>query len=155
MGKTVSPALGAFDITALLRQIVFDLGTYRSSLQTWRRVGAGKQQSGASVNVSQLGGLEAKQQMGQTVVDARGFGPVGGKQTFGRWIDVIRALSELSARFDKLAERSGVSSPELGFAASAQSLMESARAAGLARETVATIIQEELNRAFSDGQSKP
>jgi len=62
-------------------------------------------------------------------------------------------MLELSARFDKLAERNGVSSPELGVDASVQHLFSSARVAGLDREAVDEIVEKEFDRVFGGKQS--
>lgn len=130
MGRQSSVPYGVADITTLLRQIVLDLTSPTIPAQNWRRAAGKKQAAGSVIDLS------------------RGVSAGGGKQSLGFGVDVINVLRELSARIDKLAQIGGTSSAQLSVAANLQSTFGSARAAGIDRERLATIIKEELENAF-------
>ncbi len=128
MGKFTGSFFDPRDISQMLRRLVSELTVGDISGAGWRR--KGKQSSGVPIDiVERLGG--------------------GGKQSAGIGVDVINLLRDLNGRLDKLAEHSGVSTAELRLAASLSDVFQAARASGISRETVATRLKDELERAFA------
>ena len=128
MGKFTGSFFDPRDISQILRKMVVELAGADLSGTTWRR--KGKQSAGVPIDiVERLGG--------------------GGKQTPGIGVDVINLLRDIDGRLDKLADHSGVSTAELRLAASLSDVFRTARASGISRETVATRLKDELERAFA------
>jgi hypothetical protein len=128
MGKFTGSFFDPRDVSQMLRRLVAELAGADLSGAVWRR--KGKQSVGLPIDiVERLGG--------------------GGKQTPGIGVDVINMLRDIEGRLDKLAEHSGVSTAELRLAASLSDVFRTARASGISRETVATRLKDELERAFA------